>query len=190
AYLAKAVMFPIAIVLLLAFARFKRTRGDVAIAAITFGAIALPLITVQSLSAKRLTFGDTGRLNYAWFVNRAEATVSDIRAAALRPPRAIVGLTSVPGAKLFADSAPGTFPPWYDPSRWNPGVSPHFDLDAQLTSLMITRHWLRTVVGIPALIVLLFVGISHGTRRKPWLAGWSFLLAPLATIGAYSLIHI
>jgi hypothetical protein len=190
AYLAKAVMFPIAFVLLIAFAVFSRSRREIGLVAVAFGLIAGPLVVVQSVAAGRLSFGETGRLNYAWFVNRAEATVTDVGAAALRPPRAIVGLATVPGTKLYADSAPGTFPPWYDASRWNPGVVPTFDIDAQLLNLMVTRHWLRTVLGLPALIVLLCIGLALEARRQPWLAGWPLLLAPIATIGIYALVHI
>jgi hypothetical protein len=74
-YLAKAVMLPLAVVFLAVAVLSVRNRlsalvyGLVAIVA--FLAVAGPFVFALSKAKGRLTFGDTGFLNYAWHVNGA-----------------------------------------------------------------------------------------------------------------------
>ena len=76
-YLAKAVMLPVGLAALVAFALLgwrRRSRGsqfDLVRAAVTYVLIAAPLVAVQTYTQGHLSFGETGRLNYRWYVSRA-----------------------------------------------------------------------------------------------------------------------
>ena len=71
-YLAKAAMFPAALVLLtLLFLRPPKPdpgRRQVLVALLGFALVCAPLVLLLSLQKGRFTFGDTGRLNYAWWI--------------------------------------------------------------------------------------------------------------------------
>ena len=67
-YYSKAVMFPLSLVLLLIAWIVLRWRRAL-MAAFVFGLLSAPLIAAVSKATGHLTFGDTGRLNYAWYVN-------------------------------------------------------------------------------------------------------------------------
>ena len=78
--------------------------------------------------AGRFTFGDTGRLTYAWYVNRQDAPSAGgvplgARTAATEAILPGVGATG---------PAPGTDPMWFDPARWNGMVAPHWNLEQQM----------------------------------------------------------
>src|SRR6266404_1233879 len=72
-YLAKAVMFPISFVFLFsssfAAGNWRRTAPRAALALVTFLSVASPWLFSLSKAKGGFTFGDTGRLNYAWYVN-------------------------------------------------------------------------------------------------------------------------
>jgi hypothetical protein len=195
AYAAKAVMFVAAVVMLVAYAwvAFRKrgphsTRRELAGALAAFAVIAAPLVAIQSNAAGHLTFGETGRLNYARFVNNANPNI---------PPAGVVpnrgettGLASVPGARLYVDSLPGTFPHWYDPARWSTGIEARFDATAQWQVLRGTTRWYRAVAGLPFLIVLVFVAVAIEARRKAPRPLWPLLAAPVALLSAYALVHV
>jgi hypothetical protein len=196
AYFAKTVMFPVAFVLLLAYAWIARARRsaegvarEIVVAFATFVVISLPLVLVQSRAAGHLSIGETGRLNYAWYVNYASPTIGSTSDTA-RPRGSAVALTSIPGAQLFIDSVPGSFPYWYDPARWSKGVRARPDIAAQTQVLRVTGRWYRKVVGLPVVGVLLILALALEARRRPRLALWPLLLAPATLLVLYALIHV
>ena len=71
-YWTKAAMFPVAIVLLAVLFlkppadRWRRRHSVIAL--VCFCLVAAPLVLSLSHEKHRLTFGDSGKLNYAWFV--------------------------------------------------------------------------------------------------------------------------
>ena len=71
-YLMKSVMFVIAFIFLaasvLAAGSYRRAMPRVAVGLTIFAALASPLIIALSMTKGRLTIGDAGRLNYAWYV--------------------------------------------------------------------------------------------------------------------------
>ena len=127
-YLAKAAMFPLAFVFLFSAFCLNRIAGSSLLAAalrtlvatVLFAGIALPFILALSAAKGRPTFGDSGRINYAEYVNRATRFVH------WRGEPAGTGTPLHPSRKIFSDpdvfefSSPvqGSYPPWYDPSYW------------------------------------------------------------------------
>jgi hypothetical protein len=196
AYMAKTVMFPVAFVLLAAYAWGARARRgpdgvarEALVAFATFAAISLPLVIAQSRAAGRLSIGETGRLNYAWYVNYASPTIGGFSDSA-GPRGAAVALTSIEGAHLFVDSAAGSFPYWYDPARWSAGVRARPDVAEQMQVLRVTGRWYRQVVGLPVVGVLLLFVLALEAKRRPRLELWPLLVAPATLLALYALIHV
>lgn len=184
--LVKAALFPVSLIAAAAALAARPSRRDAVAVATALAAVALPWIAFQSYAQGRPTFGETGRLNYGWYVHglpRIDAT----------PPgatgRGAVALSSLPGAVLLADPAPGTFPFWYDPARWSHAGSPPFSTGAQLAALGHNLRWLRIVAGVPSLIVLalLAIALSRGARVRPGVL--LLLLTPAAMTAMYMLVH-
>jgi len=124
AYWTKAVAFPFAVLFLAtAFWVSKRDRL-IGIAALVWLAMVLPLVGAVNLRLNKLSFGDSGRLNYLWFENGL-------------PNRLWVGGTEEhplkrihrdPDIFAFGDVMPeATYPLWYDPSYFYAGVEAHVD---------------------------------------------------------------
>jgi len=70
-YLSKAAVLPVALILLaMLFLRSRdwQARRNALIAGACFCAVAAPLVVRLSVEKHRFTFGDSGKLNYAWFV--------------------------------------------------------------------------------------------------------------------------
>jgi len=196
AYLAKTVMFPVAFLLVGAFAWVARARRgadglprEIGIALGTFVLIALPFVIVQSRAAGHPSIGETGRLNYAWYVNYTSPTIGTLADTA-SPRGSAIALTTIPGAQLFIDSTPGSFPYWYDPARWSKGVRARPDYAAQTQVLRVTGRWYRKVVGAPVIGVLLILALALEARRRPRLELWPLLVAPVTLLSLYALIHV
>ena len=73
-YYFKAAMLPLGVALLILLFLLPPysaglSRSKLLLSGLVFLLLAAPLIVALSLRANRVTFGETGRLNYAWFVN-------------------------------------------------------------------------------------------------------------------------
>ena len=144
-YLAKAAFFPVAFVFMAAALARKtalRTllvRSCVVTAA--FFAIAGPNILAVSKIKHSITFADTGKLNYLWFVNGMSSIHFEVpgntQGLPIHPSRKIF---DNPNVYEFASPVRGTYPVWFNPSYWNEGVSPRFDLEQQLNAIRATSY--------------------------------------------------
>ena len=195
AYLSKSVMFPLAF-LFLVVALFSgnsmRCRVPrVLLATVVFLLVSSPLIFLISHAKARFTFGDSGRLTYAWLVNPGASVIhaqSGQGHLLLHPTNKIL---EHPTIYEFAQPTGGTFPPWFDPSYWNDGLRPRFSFRSQMRalveSLITYSELLVTQSGLAAgTIILILVGGSasiRGIRRK-----WPLLLVSLASLGLYALV--
>ncbi|MEP0918046.1 hypothetical protein NC981_14560 [Leptolyngbya sp. DQ-M1] len=173
-YLSKAVMFPLAFVFFLVAIvvslfednkesgqgltvwgkrlRVRRSRALKLIAAmLAFILVAVPFVTALSVTKGRLTFGDSGKLNYIWYVSstspkhtlwQGEEPNSGIPK---HPPRQIVDR---PATYEFATPISGTLPLWFDPSYWNDGWNVRFDLKRQCKVLAANlRYYYQLFLG-------------------------------------------
>jgi hypothetical protein len=204
-YLAKAAMFPLAFVFLFSafclsriagasfFAAALRTLAAVAV----FAGIALPFILALSAAKGRPTFGDSGRINYAEFVNRATRSVH------WQGEPAGTGTPLHPSRKIFSDpdvfefSSPvqGSYPPWYDPSYWYDGARPHFSVRNQAWALFRASNMYLKIFSKSGALWAVLVAILV-VRRK--LLGWGRIssgawlvfLPSLAAVAMYSLVLV
>ena len=181
AYLAKAVMFPLAFVFLAVAAfcpgRFQKRATRTAISLFVFLAITAPFILAISHAKGRLTFGESGGLTYAACINGVDpwypgdggrmvcqgtGYVENVDAPSeisnvLRHPA--VRIFDSPAAYQFATPIGGTYPFWCDPSYWQDGVKPHFDLRGQLSAtetVLLSYLWL---IFSPSLGLSLTLGV-------------------------------
>jgi hypothetical protein len=200
-FLAKAVMFPLGILFLLSIAGAVRPIGSalprMAIAAATFALLAMPFVATLSVQKGRFTFGDSGRLNYARYVNG----VPDIHwqgeiPGSGTPRHPTRQLASEPAVFEFAGPVGGTYPVWYDPSYWYDGVQTRLDAGQQLAALVRTgRVYLDLLVrqsAAVAVVVLLLVaaGGSAGSRLRRLGRYWFLWIPAAGAFGMYGLVYV
>lgn len=173
-YWTKAVLFPLGFVILSGAYWWRRSerswRIGIATASAFFLFTSAPLIFLLSHQKGRFTFGDSGRVNYAWSVSPRTQTrnwqghepqsgtpVHSTRQLLLHPP-------------VFEFDGPvmGTYPPWTDPSYWNEGLQSHFRLKPQIETLV------RTIPSEIRLLLLAKPGLVVGILVLALLSGYSW----------------
>ena len=193
-YLAKAVMFPLAFVFLavalFSLSSLRKAAPRVLLSALVFGAIASPWLVLLSRAKGRLTFGESGRVNYEYHINGYALWFPTARA--LKHPVSM--LISSPPTYEFAAPVGGTYPLWYDTSYWHEGLTPRFDargqskavaqsLEKYLHLVFSPRMQLYLVVG---LLVLLWLNRQLDLKTIVW--NWPVIIPTLAAIGGYLLV--
>jgi 4-amino-4-deoxy-L-arabinose transferase-like glycosyltransferase len=138
-YLTKGIMFPMAFVFtgvaLLLAGRSAKKLFRIIVAFSVFLLLSLPYIVVLSHANKRWMFSDSGRLNYAWYVNGIKRWnhwqgEEAIHGTPVHPTRKIY---DNPPMYEFGTPFKVTYPPWYNPSYWYEGMKLTLDPRAQLS---------------------------------------------------------
>jgi 4-amino-4-deoxy-L-arabinose transferase-like glycosyltransferase len=161
-YYAKAPLFPLAFVFLALGviagwkARVPLRRSLLAVLA--FAIVVSPLVTLLSFDKHRLTFGDSGKLNYAWYVDGAayrhwqgdplgahsevapKWTAGPVSSGI--PLHATRKILDSPSVYEFNGPVAGTYPVWYDPSYWNDGIRAQFDLRQEIRKVITNVRFL------------------------------------------------
>jgi len=190
AYFAKAVFFPITVVVLLltVLVGWRRRREVIpltAIAAVVFIAVASPLVIGLSMRYQHPTFGEVGKLAHAWFVAGVPANVDwigdPIGGQPANPPK----LLSAGAPLMFSFSGPGTYPPWYEASYWYQGVHSHISIlrqaEVTLRNLWDTVHYPQ-FAGLLALTILAWPYLRELRRH------WHLIALGLTPIIAYCFV--
>jgi hypothetical protein len=201
-YWMKGVLLPLNVMLIAALTmvppRTDRARRKVAMAAVTFVAVILPLLIMVSARVGRPTPGEVGRLNYAWQTSDVTPYVgwtgdsSGRNGVPLHPPRL---LQSRPRTLEFATPIHATYPLWYDPAYWYAGLRVRLNFQAQARILVrgmgdLLRVLLDEWVLIAALVAMWLTtrpgnSPSRAGRMPGLLAAWS-----LAAAIVYASIHV
>jgi len=186
--LAKSFLVPWAVVcfVVLAIATRRHGRSITVIAVGVWAVFVLPWSAVLSIAAGRPTFGDAGRLTFAWYVNEQDPPSLHGVPGDARQPRTDSILHGV-GVTGYA---PGTDPMWFDPSRWNATLAPHWNLHDQLGTLKVFE--LFYIQNLAPLLFLAFVlaAAPPGSRRVAWSRGWVVFVPMLAGLAAYALVIV
>ncbi len=188
-YLAKAAMFPIGFLFLLACipwttaARF-RALPTVSLGLAVFLATCAPFVMALSWSKGRLTFGDSGRINYAEEISGVRR-VSHWQGGPQgcgTPVHATTPIREHPEVFAFDSGPGGSYPVWTDPSYWYEGVRFHVDIRRQIENLVLnTAAALCTFLVAPgALTALLALLFLRRRRAVPDLGHAWFLALPCA----------
>jgi hypothetical protein len=199
-YLTKAFMFPLAFIFLGVSILVDNPRITVPrtlIALVVFLLITSPFIIALSKVKGRLTFGDSGKLNYAWHVNEIpgrhwQGDLPD-HTPLVHPTRKIY---EAPPVYEFAFPVGGTYPPWYDPSYWYEGVKLDFRVIQQAKTLLRNLCvYFRLLFGpVGMLVIGLSVLFYKGSREQGFLRDiityWPPLVPALAAQGLFLLVHV
>jgi hypothetical protein len=195
----KTVMFPLGAALLavlfLVPASVTRARSRVAVAALVWLAISAPLIALVSAKVGHLSYGETGRLNYGWFVSSKEYHPLKILFDRTWPhtPRELL---SAPRIIEFGSPVAGTFPLHADPSYWWQGTPTRFDVGAQVRALTVNGfEYARQALFDYSVVVAVLIGlaaVSRPTRRSdgPTRSVDVLLVWSILWLALYAVVHV
>jgi hypothetical protein len=180
AYLTKSFAFVFAFLCIVALAGFRwlwlkhsptRVISAALIAFAAFALVAGPYVAELSRQHGRLDFGDSGALNYAWYVGGTEKMhlqpyqtaqfgSSDVH---LKHPER--ELLNSPLIFSYAEMPYGTYPDWFDATYWNDQIKPHFNLRGELSrSARDCGLAVRYLCNHPEAPILLALLIALGAR--------------------------
>jgi len=205
AYLAKAVMFPLAWVFLLgcmfSIGNARMALPRVLVGASVFLIVCAPFLWALHEVKGRWTFGDSGQLAYAWLVDEPESAYLHWHG---RPPGS--GIPVHPTAQIFEDPAVYefkepqrvTYAPWYDPSYWNEGLIARFDARGQAkvlgrAALRYYAVFINSPIGMATLVSFLVLLLYSDRYISRWMTGvraWNVLLPPIGALCLYAVVHV
>ena len=214
AYLTKSFAFLVALLSIAALSLFmgiiqRRSLARAAIAGLlataAFAAVAGPYVAALSHQKHRFDFGDSGSLNYAWYVAGTEkmhlepSMTKDFGSAdvhlvhpeqQLLPPQT----GSVGGVYSYKQLALGTYPAWFDATFFNERIVPHMRLGQLATRdarnvVLVFRYILNHPEPLILLALLLFAGatLKSGLRSRFW---WAPVALGLAMWAIYGLVNV
>jgi hypothetical protein len=195
-YCTKAVFFPVMLVGALAYLLSipkASWRAHLPWLIAPMLAIAGPLVLVQSVSQGHLSFGETGRLNYAWYVNGvphapAKPELVDTTRAHGPEMPAVVQLKTDPQTALYVGTARASFPYWYDPSRFEEKATTTVSFSALTRVVRANLFWYRVVAGTFAWLCA--VAITAALARQRLRLNRTLAMAPaLSLLALYALTH-
>jgi hypothetical protein len=199
-YYVKAPFFPMAIIFILC-ACLSRTVSWRALllagsAIVTFLLVSAPLIAALSSAKGRLTFGDSARLNQAFYINGVQYFCywQGGPPGSGMPVHPTRKLNKFPAIYEYAAQNMGTFPPWFDPTYWYEGITPHLDVKRQ-TAVFIRNLAVEFQIVIEtagALVcVLIFLTLLCGERWGEGLKRLWLIWTPGAiALVMFALIHV
>lgn len=200
-YLAKAIMFPLAFVFLMAAllapGNLRRAAMRTGVALLFFLLVSLPFITAISEVQGRPTFGEAGTITYLRYVNGIPYPHWQGQAgefgSAQHPSRQI---SDRPPIYEFGTPIGGTYPISHNPAYWYEGATISFDLGQQLQTLLSNiliyfdlffRQQGALLLGVPLLYVM---GKLRPLSPATYIRRWGLLLAALAAFALYALVYV
>jgi hypothetical protein len=187
AYLTKSFAFLFAFLCIAALTVFRRlwlkhspTRilPAAILALACFGIIAGPYVAALSHQKGRLDFGDSGALNYAWYVGGTEkmhlqpyqtAKFGSADVHLKHPERELL---HSPLILSYAELPYGTYPDWFDTTYWNEQIKPHFKLRDDLpraarNCVLVLRYLFNHPEALTLLALFCALGARLTLRWKP-----------------------
>ena len=185
AYLTKSFAFVVAllsIAVMFAFQLWLQRRAiirvltNTVLATFVFGAVAGPYISALSHQKHRFDFGDSGALNYAWYVGGVEkmhlepppiSPTSSFGRATVHLVHPEKQLLASPGIYSYRAEPYGTYPDWFDTTYFNERIIPHLDApvlikrDTRNAVLVVRYHF-----NHPEAWILLLLLIAFGARTR------------------------
>lgn len=201
-YYAKAPFFPIGFVFILcACFEWPMSRRMVLLggtALTTFLLFCAPFIAALSLAKARLTFGDSARLNYAWFIDAIHGSQhwQGGPPGAGMPIHPTHKLNDYPEIYEFAARNMGTYPPWFDPTYWYEGVTPHPNWKVQPKAFVVNAVGeLQIIMEFGAQLVcaaVILILLTNHCRRwtKSFSQLWFMWLPGAVALLMLALVHV
>jgi hypothetical protein len=212
AYLTKAFAFVFTFLCILALILFRffwqrqsiaRIASAAVLVLVCFSIVAGPYIAALSHQKGRFDFGDSGNLNYVWFVAGTEKMHLQQNQTALFGAADVLlqhpekQLLDNPPILSYKQLPYGTYPDWFDTSFFNERIKPHMNLRLQIIVIgQCIMRILRYMCNHPEAYALLAVLLLLGARLYPawrptanafWLV--PFLLG-IATLCIYGIVNV
>jgi hypothetical protein len=198
-YYAKTILLYFAVFVLAAIVvhgfRSRQLREPIA-AMVVFFVLVSPFVAALSREAGHFTAGDSGRLNYAWFVDGPETQTW------MKDPSGGAPIPFYPGSIVFDSPrvfrlpsiAGVTYAPWYDAARFDKHTHPIFHLREQFRQLAVNLRYPREqILGAGASLsvpLLILVWYTPRASLRNFAATWFCTLPTAAVIGMYLLVHM
>jgi hypothetical protein len=211
AYLTKSFAFLIAflsiavMMLFMAFVQRRRLARVVtsgALAFVVFAAIAGPYIGALSKQKGRFDFGDSGALNYAWYVSgtvkmHIEPWMSkDFGSAKVDLKHPEKRLLETPGIYSYKAEPYGTYPEWFDTTYFKERIVPKFNAQRlfkrdRRNVALVFRYLFNHPEALILLALLLISGARLGVSNWRQQGFWLPMVAlGLAMWGIYGLVNV
>lgn len=196
-YLSKTVMFPMAFIFLATcfFSVGNTRRGflRILVAFLVFSLISTPFIYTLSKSKKCLTFGDTGKLNYAWFISGIPPVYwqgdSPDSGIPKHPVRKIFDRPKIYEFGMHFDKT--TFPLWYDSSYWYEGIKIKLNLINQIKIIPtnIIFYYQQFLGGLLfGYLIIISLNDRFWSSLKNLTDNWRLLIPAGVGLGLYMLV--
>jgi hypothetical protein len=186
--LTKSIMFPLAAVMLATLGLVARRQGGIMGASrslAVFLVLTLPWVLAVSQSVGRLSTGETGSLNFAWYVNHQQPpnTGTMPALAAPRAPLPLKGVAVMPEAR-------GTNPLWLDPARWHRDVRPRLDVEQIYVRAASNLAYFLALLA-PLVLVAASIAAAMAWRdvRATFVRSAVVIVPSLAAFVAYALVY-
>jgi hypothetical protein len=150
--------------------------------------VAGPYVAALSHARGRFDFGDSGALNYAWYVGGTEKMhlepymTAQFGSAEVHLKHPEKELLHSPQVFSYAELPYGTYPDWFDTTYWNDQVKPRFTLRGEISrgsrnGVLVGRY----LFNHPEALILLALLLALGARLAlPWRPGANtFWVVPL-----------
>jgi hypothetical protein len=212
AYLTKSFAFVFTFFCILALIAFRvfwqrqsisRIAASAAIVFVCFSIVAGPYIAALSHQKGRFDFGDSGNLNYVWFVAGTEKMhlqqnqTSLFGAADVHLKHPEKQLLDSPPIFSYKELPYGTYPDWFDTSYFNERIKAHMNPRLQMIVvaqcfMRILRYMCNHPEAYAVLAVLLLLGARLYLSWRP--TANAFWLVPLglgiATLCIYGIVNV
>ncbi|HWW97471.1 MAG TPA: hypothetical protein VNY74_07230 [Edaphobacter sp.] len=212
AYLTKSFAFVFTFLCILALITFRflwqrqpiaRIAASAVLAFVCFSIVAGPYIAALSHQKGRFDFGDSGNLNYVWFVAGTEKMhlqqnqTALFGAADVHLKHPEKQLLDNPPIFSYKELPYGTYPDWFDTSFFNERIKAHMNPRLQIIVIgQCIMRILRYMCNHPEAYALLAVLLLLGARLHP---AWrptanAFWLVPfglgIATLCIYGIVNV
>jgi hypothetical protein len=212
AYLTKSFAFVFTFVCILALIAFRvfwqrqsiaRVATSGALVVVCFSIVSGPYIAALSHQKGRFDFGDSGNLNYVWFVAGTEKMhlqqnqTSLFGAADVHLKHPEKQLLDSPPIFSYKELPYGTYPDWFDTSYFNEQIKAHMNPRLQMIVIAqcfmrILRYMCNHPEAYAVLAVLLLLGARLYLAWRP--TANAFWLVPLglgiATLCIYGIVNV
>jgi hypothetical protein len=187
AYLTKSFAFVLAFLCILALVIYRwlwlkhspaRILPAALVAFICFAVVAGPYVAALSSQKGRLDFGDSGSLNYAWYVGGTEKMhlqpyqTSQFGSAEVHLKHPERELLHAPLILSYAALPYGTYPDWFDTTYFNDQIKPHFTFRGELpraarNCVLVVRYLFNHPEALILLGFLTLLGPRLTVRWNP-----------------------
>jgi hypothetical protein len=215
-YYAKAILFPVGVLFMVvavcAAGGLRKAWLPALAMILIFASITAPLVALTSRAVGHLSTGETGRMNYAWWVYGQPSAfnlsppLADFRVDPpnlIHPEIAFYGagmpvariLHHSPDVLQLARQGNATYPPWSDPASFTSGLEAPFHMRDQIRSIGINLGRCLAILVLPipltlaAYLVLFFGAARSPGRWQSILRIWPLFIIGISGLSLYILVE-